>query len=180
MNDLRYALRQLVRCPAFALVVVVTLALGIGASTAIFSVVYGVLICPLPYPEPEKMVAVWESNPDPGWSERNPVTTATYVDWRERNTIFADLAAYSYTFGLAAVGDQAPVDITSVRVTPNLFDVRGAAAARGREFVSEDGVPGAESVVLLSHATWRDRFGVDPATLVAEAGPAFGWVPPMQ
>jgi putative ABC transport system permease protein len=165
MSDLKYALRQLARYPAFALVVVVTLALGIGANTSIFSVVYGVLIRPLPYPEPEQIVAVWESNPAPGWSERNLVTTATYVDWRERNTVFADLAAYSYNFGLAAVGDEAPVEITSVRVTPNLFDVLGATAAHGRVFVPEDGVPGAEPVVLLSQGVWRDRFGADPAVV---------------
>ena len=160
--NLKYAVRRLAHQPGFTAVVVLTLALGIGANTAIFSVVRAVLLRPLPYPSPERLVTVWETNPGEGWSERNIVSDGNYVDWRDRNSVFAALGAYGQTFGLGALGDDTPVEVTSTRVTPSVFRVLGAGAQLGRVFTSDEGVPGGEAVVLLSHSVWRDRFGADP------------------
>lgn len=164
MNELRYAMRTLRKQPAFAAAAIVILALGIGANTAIFSLVHGVLLRPLPYPEPDRLVAVWEVHQGTEQANR-PVTDGNYVDWRGRSTAFEALGAYGQSFGMAVIGPDMPVEVTANRLSPSLFGVLRADAMLGRVFLPEDGEPGGEPVALLSYGIWRDQFGADPAII---------------
>src|SRR5712691_2030951 len=120
MNDLRYALRQLLKNPGFTGVAVLTLALGIGGITAIFSVVNAVLLRPLPYYQPDRLVAVSESNPRLGWQQYT-VSLANYLDWREQNSVFDELAATA-TGGMGTlIGAQSPEQVRTAFVSGNLF-----------------------------------------------------------
>ncbi|HZI22729.1 MAG TPA: ABC transporter permease [Gemmatimonadales bacterium] len=168
LQDLRYALRTLAQSPAFTLVVVLTLALGIGANTAIFSVVKGVLLTPLPYRDPSRLVVVWESN---GTSIHNVVSPANYMDWHDRATSFSGLALLSWT-GLTFTGDRAE-RVPGRAVTPDLFAVLGATPSLGRTFTDEESRPNSPRVIVLSEALWRRRFGADPA-IVGRAVPVAG------
>lgn len=163
VQDIRYALRQLARNPGFAIAATVTLALGIGATTAIFSAVHAILLRPLPYPEPDRLVALWESHPDR--STRNIVSSGSYLDWRDRATTFEGLAAYSGRFGLGLTGRGEPIRVTGRSATPNLFMILGISADRGRVFLSEEAEVGGEAVLLISHGLWQRQFGGDPAVL---------------
>lgn len=130
LQDFRYALRQLRKSPGFATIAVLTLALGIGANTAIFSVVDAVLLKPLPYKDSDRLVMVWEQNPHRGWFE-NVVSSANFLDWKKQNHVFADMAAFeSVPFNLT--GDNKPESIVGERVTTNLFSVLGVQPLRGR------------------------------------------------
>jgi putative ABC transport system permease protein len=158
INDIRYGVRALVRRPGFTLVAVVTLAVGIGASTAIFSVVNGVLLRPLPYPEPDRLVTLRESN-----STKQPdsqVSPANFLEWQRQNTVFASLAAYrSVSYNLT--GDGNPERLLAGRVSPGLFTMLGTQPILGRDFLSEEDQVGREKVVLISHGLWQRRFGSD-------------------
>ncbi|HKX31684.1 MAG TPA: ABC transporter permease [Blastocatellia bacterium] len=166
-QDLRYGLWMLRRNPGFTFVAVLTLALGIGANTAIFSVVNAVLLRPLPYKDSEQLVVVAES-----WPARNlpqlGVDPDTFVDWQEQNHVFADMAAFAD--GQAVLtGDGEPEEVVSQSVTHNLFALLSAGAALGRTFIPDDGkldrlqvVP---RVVLISHSLWQRRFGGDPSVI---------------
>jgi hypothetical protein len=124
IRDLRYGIRQLRKSPGFTVVAVLTLALGIGANTAIFSVVNAVLLRPLPYKDPARLVMVWEQNPHRGWFE-NIVSSANFLDWRQQNHVFAGMAAFeSVPFNLT--GYNGPEEVAGERVTTNLFSVLGA------------------------------------------------------
>jgi len=168
LQDLRYAVRTLAKSPAFTLIVVLTLALGSGANTAIFSVVNGVLLTPLPYKDPSRLVVVWESK---GTSTHNVVNPANYKDWHDRATSFNGLALLSWA-GLTFTGDQAE-RVPGRAVTPDFFGVLGATPLLGRTFNAEESRPKAPRVMVLSEALWRRRFGADRA-IVGRAVPVAG------
>ncbi|MCZ6508482.1 MAG: ABC transporter permease [Acidobacteria bacterium] len=161
LGDLRHGIRQLRRRPVFAVTMILTLAAAIGANTAIFSVVRAVLLQPLPYEEPDRLMRVWGYHPEIG------TETASYpdfVDWREQTTRFEDLVAVSgASFNM--VGDGEPVRLRGSRVSEGFFRLLRSPIPRGRNFLPEEDRPGAEKVVILSDGLWRDLFGADPAVL---------------
>jgi predicted permease len=161
LQDLRYAARILWKNPGFTAVAVIALALGIGANTAIFSVVNTVLLRPLPYKDPEQLVMVWEDNSRQGYPRDTP-TAANYVDWRDQNSVFSGMAAIAdNNFNLTGVGD--PERLKGRSVSASLFPVLGVDPQLGRVFVAAEDQPGSQRVVLLSHRLWQRRFAGDPA-----------------
>jgi putative ABC transport system permease protein len=160
VRDLRHALRSVKSRPGPAAIVVLTLAIAIGVNTAIFSVVHGVLIRPLAYDSPERLVTIWENNREQGQEEVQTSTT-TYVDWRTRTKTLESVAVYQYV-GYTLTGDGDPVRVPSVRVSPALFRVLGVDPLLGRTLIQEDEVPGNERLVVLSHGAWSRHFGQDP------------------
>jgi putative ABC transport system permease protein len=157
-TDIRYGLRSLLKHPAFTAIIVVTLALGIGATTAIFSVVNTVLLRPLPYSQAERIVAVQELNAQ---GKRVQVTPANFLDWRAQNTVFEHLAAILTRPANLASENQAE-RIELAMTSANFFSVFGAQAEHGRLFIPTDEQAGHEPVVVVSHALWQRRFGNDP------------------
>ncbi len=159
IQDLRYGVRMLLKHKGFTLIAIITLALGIGANTAIFSVVNAVLLRPLPFPEPERIVRLWESHPPtnlPQFSAAFP----NFLEWRSQNRVFAQMAAYREDgFNLMA-GDE-PKRATGARVTMDFFSTLGVLPARGRAFLPQEDAPGGERVVILSHTLWQQAFGGD-------------------
>ncbi len=170
LQDIRYALRALRRSPGFTAVTLLTLALGIGANTAIFSVVNTVLLRPLPYGEPDRLVMVWEQKSG-GPTDRNVVSPANYLDWKDRSASFEGLAALTWS-GTTLLGET-PERVQGRKVTPNFFGVLGVAPALGRSFTAEEAGAGQGRVMILSDGLWRRRFGADPA-LVGKAIPVAG------
>jgi predicted permease len=162
-QDIRYGLRGLWRQPAFTVVAVCSLALGIGANTAIFSLVNAVLLRPLPLREPERLVMVWENQTLIN-APRDNVTPANYVDWREQNQVFEEMAALGWQ-SVNLTGDGEPEKLTSYGVTANFFPLIGAEPALGRNFLPEEDRDGGPRVVILSHGLWQRRYGGDPAVL---------------
>ena len=170
MPDLRYAIRSLLKTPAFTLVAVLTLALGIGANTAIFSVVRNVLLTPLPYDRPEELVGLWEHsirNNQP----RNVINPGNYRDWKNRTASFGDMAMYAYA-GIIFAGDSAEA-VQGAVTTHNFFSVLGVAPRLGRAFIPSDADTGAARYIVLSHALWTRRFGGDPR-VVGQTVPLVG------
>ncbi len=163
MNDLRFAFRQLRKSPGFTLIALLTLSLGIGANSAIFSVVDAVLLRPLPFPKPAQLVAVWETNPQTAQptQSRNEVAVADFLDWRARSTSFDGLSALYYT-SLNLTGTNEPERIQSADVTSDLFQTLGVQPALGRAFAKEEESLGSPRVAIISHALWERRFGADP------------------
>ena len=172
-DDLRFAGRLLARSPGFTAAAVLTLALAIGATTALFSVVRGVLLRPLPYHEPERLMLVWEVSPE--GSSRNVVAPANFLDWQRRATSFQALGARTHASDRALTGSGEPMKVESVAVTPSLLEALAAPPLHGRLFTAEDAVPNAAPVAILSHAFWMRRFGGQPAavgqTLVLDERP---------
>ena len=161
LQDLRYAARILWKNPGFTAVAVIALALGIGANTAIFSVVNTVLLRPLPYKDPEQLVMVWEDNSRHGYPRDTPAA-GNYVDWRDQNSVFSSMAAVDeVNFNLTGTGD--PERIKGRRVSVSLFPLLGVDPQLGRVFTAAEDQPGAEGVVVLSQRLWQRRFGGDPA-----------------
>ncbi|GMV05954.1 MAG: hypothetical protein AMXMBFR53_22310 [Gemmatimonadota bacterium] len=155
VQDVRYAVRTLSRAPGLTAVVLVTLALGIGASTATFSVVHGVLLKPLPYAEAERLVAPWPEENFNASMLREMVAASPALE---------DATGYSgWSFTLTGQGE--PLDVDGARVSPQHFRVLGVRPFLGRDFTAEEGVPGADGVVILSHGLWMRAFGGDPAIL---------------
>jgi putative ABC transport system permease protein len=157
LQDLRYAARMLAKSPGFTLVAVLTLALGIGANTAIFSFIDGVLLKPLPYGDPERIVMVWEKPPG---GDRNGISTLNYLDWKNQNTVFEAMAAQtggSFTW----TGAQEPVQLRGARVSAPYFDIFGVKAAMGRTFAADEDQEGKAGVVVISYKGWQERFGGD-------------------
>jgi putative ABC transport system permease protein len=157
LQDLRYALRALRRSPAFTAVAVVTLALGIGANTAIWSVASGVLLRPLPYPDPERLVMVWMDNTRLGLAE-DWHSFPGVAEYRERSESLADIAVFNER-AATFTGDGDPEWALGAHATANLWDVLGVRPAIGRTFTAEEDRPGADDVVVLSDRLWRRRFG---------------------
>src|SRR5262245_17998870 len=159
-QDLRFGVRMLIKQSGFTLIAMLTLALGIGANTAIFSVVNAVLLRALPYPEPGRLVRFWESNPGRGWLEF-AASAPNFADWRKQQSVCEQLAAYEFnTFNFTGSGE--PERVAALRVTANLFSVLGVAPAHGRDFLSEDEQSGRNHVAILSDGLWQRRFGADP------------------
>jgi putative ABC transport system permease protein len=160
-QDVLFGLRVLRRNPVFSLVAVVTLALGVGANTALFSITNAVVFRPLPYPEPERLLTLWECSAK---SERARVivSPANYLDWREQTRSFEEMGAYVEDFYNVSEDDTRPERVAGANATPSLFRALGVRPLLGRVFGPEDERPDAESVVLLSYGLWQRRFGGDP------------------
>ena len=182
-QDLVHGLRVLRRNPGFSLVAVLTLALGIGANTALFSITNAVVFRPLPYPEPERLVTVWECSAKSEES-RVIVSPANYLDWRERARSFEETGAYTEDFYNLSEDGTRPERVAGANVTPSLFRALNARPFLGRLFAPEEAVPGSPSAVLLSYGLWQRRFGGDPSVVgktVKLNGPAYtvvGVLPP--
>jgi len=163
LQDLRYSLRMLARTPGFTAVALLTLALGIGANTAIFSVVNAVLLRPLPFAEPERIVGVWTTWLSRG-VERDIFSPPNFLDLEQQSETLEAVAAYTYfSFDITDGGE--PEALTAALVTPAMFRVLGVDPILGRTFAEEESVPGMQRVVVLSHALWQSRFGADPGIL---------------
>ena len=161
LRDVRYSLRQLRKSPGFSIVAVLTLALGIGATTAMFSVVNGVILRPFPYPQPQGLVSVVEIVPQFG---RFSVAPATFLDWRAQNSVFEHIAAYNG--GSATLVDaNGPDRVINAAVSWDTFELLRVAPALGRGFRAEEDAPGKANVIVLSHGMWQRRFGGDPGVL---------------
>ena len=158
--DARYALRVMRKNPGFAAIAILTLALGIGANTAIFSVVYAVLLKPLQYPAPNQLVVVFQAKPQEG-VDFTGVSYPDFQDWRAQNGVFTELAG-NQEHDLTVTGRGEPFVADTAVVTAGLFDVLQVAPLMGRTFVPEDGRPGAAPVAIISENLWRSRFGADP------------------
>lgn len=195
-KDIRYGVRGLLKHPGFTAIVVITLALGIGASTAIFSVVDSVLLRRLPYRNAERIVAIQELNPA---GKRIQSTSGNFLDWRAQNTVFEHLAAVRTSPVNLALADQAE-RVELAQVNANFFDVFGLTPQYGRLFIPQDEQAGHQPVAVVSFSLWQRRFGSDPAlvgkpvtldgnnyTVVGIAPPDFQypdktevWLPPLQ
>ena len=158
LQDLRYGMRMMVKRPGFTSIAVLTLALGIGANTAIFSAVNAVLLKPLPFPESGQLLDLSETFKPKGWGS---VSVPTLEDWKTQNTVFAGISAYWFTsFNLQ--GSDTPQRIPGLNVSANYFDVLGAKPALGRAFLPGEDVAGNERVVVLSNELWRRNFAANP------------------
>jgi hypothetical protein len=182
LQDLRYSVRRLLKRPGFALVVIATLGLGIGANTAIFSVVKSVLLAPLPYPAPDRLMMVWETKPAAN-RDRNVVNPQNYLDWQQRNTSFTALGLYTW-MTMTLTGGGHPENVMGRAITPNVLDILGVRPALGRNFTREEGLPNAGMSIILSDGLWRRRFGADSSimgrTITVSGGTAtiVGVMPP--
>ncbi|NNF27727.1 MAG: ABC transporter permease, partial [Gemmatimonadetes bacterium] len=163
LQDLRVSLRGLRRHPGFAISALVVVALGIGATTAIFSAVNSYFFRELPFTAPDDLVMLYETNPEFGW-EYGQVAPANLFDWRERVSAFADVAAYSdFLESAVYVGQQGtPVLLEGLGVTGNFFSVLGVTPHLGRTFRFEETWAGGPPVVVVSHGLWTSQFGADP------------------
>jgi putative ABC transport system permease protein len=159
IQDLRFGARMLFKNPGFTLIAVVTLALGIGVNTAIFSVVSAVLLRPLPYSEPDKLVMLWERRIREG-SDNNAVAPADFRDWRARNQVFTNIAAMFVTSVDLSEGNE-PERVTAGQVSASFFEVLGVKPMLGRGFLAEEEQAGRNRVVIMNHDLWRRRFGAD-------------------
>src|SRR5271156_6737245 len=161
MTDVRFALRTLRNNPGFTSAAVLALALGIGANSAMFSVIDGVLLRPLPFPQSDRLVNVWETN-----LKRNfpkfPVAPANYYDWRAQNQVFSSMGAYVQgTFNLASKEGE-PERYLGSSSDRGFFDALQISPILGRVFTEEEDQPGRDGVIILSYGLWRSRFGGDP------------------
>jgi putative ABC transport system permease protein len=159
-NDIRYALRLMAKDARFTAIVVVTLALGIAANSIIFSAVRAVILRPLPYQQPERLMQVWESGPRAG-GESDWVSFPNFHDWRATNRVFEEVAAWRFTT-LTLSGGREPEAMLGLEVTDRLFAVVGIKPALGRTFLPGEDTPGRETVAVISHDLWQRRFGSDP------------------
>lgn len=160
MQDLRYAFRMLLKNPGFAAVAVIALALGIGANTAIFSVVNTVLLRSLPYDDPDRLMVVRE-NKLPQFSEFS-ISPGNFLDWQKQNTSFENLVAINGSAYNLVSGDVEPERLRGARVSAGLFELLGVKPAQGRTFIDAEDQPGHENVAILSGGLWKRRFGADP------------------
>jgi putative ABC transport system permease protein len=160
-QDLRDALRTIVRSPAYSAITIAVLALGIGATSAIFSFVDGVLLRPLPYANPDRIVRVWEQPPGmPGG--RNAVSTANFLDWQQQNEAF-DIMAAAVGSNVTMLNRGEPLQIRGARVSAGYFDIFGTRAALGRTFAPDEDQPGKERVAVITHRLWASTFESDPS-----------------
>jgi predicted permease len=158
-QNLRYALRQLRKSPGFAITVLLTLALGIGANTAIYTVVYATLLAPLPYPDPNQLVSVFSKG-------HGSISAQDYIDWKQHSSVFQDLNAWTagsaHSFNIATQDE--PAYISGMTVTPGYFQMLGSHFYLGRDFLPEEGQTGKDRVVILTHGLWK-RLGANPSIL---------------
>jgi putative ABC transport system permease protein len=157
-TDLRYAVRRLRHSPGFSTVALATIALAVGANAAMFSLVYGMFLRPLPYPDADRIVRVLERRPTGGI---NAVSTLNYLDWANENTVF-DAVAAEAGWRATLTGGTEPLFIQGALVSPRYFEIFGVTPAQGRAFAPGEDEPGRDRVVLVSHRLWERRFGADP------------------
>jgi putative ABC transport system permease protein len=160
-QDLRYGARLLLKHPTFTIIAVLTLALGIGANSAIFTVVNAVLLRPLPFKEPESLVSLWETTAK---FDRGSVSVPNLKDWREQNDVLTSIAVFQYGNFSLQEGDH-PERVAGVTASANFFDLLGVAPQLGRTFLQGEDQPGQNRVVLLSDQLWRRNFGADPGVV---------------
>ena len=158
-QDLRFGFRMLQKSPGFSLVVILTLALGIGATTAIFSVVYGVVLRPLPFGDSERLVSIWTRTPQ---VDRLPLAAADHHDIKEQTGVFEDVAILRASANYNLSGDGEPEWLQASRIPANLFPLLKVEPLLGRGFTAEENQPGRDHAVILSHALWQRRYGSDP------------------
>jgi putative ABC transport system permease protein len=164
-QDLRYGARMLMKQPGFTAVAVVTLALGIGANTTIFSVINSLLLKPVPFPDAERLVLVWQAQAnDP--NDRNILSAPNYWDWRRQNDVFEKMAILdSAGKGYDLSGGGEPERVSGVRVSAEFFDVLGVKPRLGRAFLPEEEQPGRHQVVVISDGLWRRRYNADESII---------------
>jgi putative ABC transport system permease protein len=186
LADIRFGMRMLLKSPMMTIVALLALTLGIGANTAIFSVVNAVLLRAFPYTDAEQLVLVWEKRQG-GRTDQNVINLGNFSDWKEQNQVFSDMAVFfDRSFNLTSDGE--PEEVPGQFGTTNLFSVLGSNAILGRTFVNEDGREGQPRVVVISHGLWQRRFGTDPnivgrqiilnelpSTIVGVMPANFGW-----
>src|SRR6185295_1113521 len=152
---------MLLKHPGVTAIAVITLALGIGANTALFSVVNAVLLNPLPYREPDRLVSLWENTPAHGRWRTAP---ANFFDWKKQNTVFEDVAAFGAS-SMTLTGDGEPEQLVGARVSSGYFAIVGVDPILGRAFLPDEHERGKNQVVILGHAFWQRRFGGDRSTI---------------
>ena len=158
LQDARYGMRMLVKNPGFTAVVVLTLALGIGANTAIFSVVNGVLLSPLPFPNAKRVVSMFQDKPN---FPKGSISYPNFLDWQHDNRTFESIAAYRWADGsISGVGE--PEEVKAQRVSATFFPILGVKPILGRNFSAEEDRPGANPTVIISEGLWKRKFGADP------------------
>jgi hypothetical protein len=163
LQDLRYGLRTTRKSPGFAAVVVLTLTLGIGVNTALFTIVHGVLLSPLPFPHPERLVSLWERNVV-GETAYNVVSGGVFADWQRQATSFQQIALIGEnSANLSGDGGPLPESIGTRQCSYNLFSMLGVQPLYGRLFTEQDDRMGAAATVILTHALWKRRYAGDPA-----------------
>ncbi len=184
IQDIRYAVRMLLKSPGFTTVAILTLALGIGANTAIFSFIDGVLLKPLPYGQPERIMMVWEKPPG---GDRNGISTLNFLDWKNQNKVFDWMAAVRND-GMTMSGVSEPVRFRGAQVSSHYFDILGVKAALGRTFAHDEDQQGKGNVAIISNRVWLERFAGDrniigkkltlnnePYTLIGVLPPNSNW-----
>src|ERR1035438_10003417 len=168
LQDLRHGVRVLLKTPGFTLLALLTLALSIGANTAVFSVVNAVLLRPLPFEKPQEIVAVWEQRPHEN-SFRGGISALDFVDWRRMSKSFSNIALYdSGQYNLTGAGD--PERISGAAVSPGFLEALGVRPQMGRGFDNTAEQPGHNGEVLITYGLWQRRFGSDPAIVGKSAG----------
>jgi putative ABC transport system permease protein len=164
IQDLRYGARMLMKNPAVTVVAIIALTLGIGANTAIFSVVHAVLLRSFPYQDGEKLAIVWEHRKSGKSNPQNVINLGNFFDWKDQNTVFSDMAAF-FDLNINLTGDGQPEEVPGQVATPNLFSLLGVNPIRGRTFAADDGKPGQNGVVVIGYDLWQRRFGGDPSII---------------
>ena len=183
LQDLRYGARMLIKNPAVTVVAIIALTLGIGANTAIFSVVHSVLLRSLPYEDGERLAIVWEHRKSGKGNPQNVINLGNFFDWKDQNNVFSDMAAF-FDRNVNLTGDGEPEEVSGQIVTTNLFNVVGVKPIHGRTFAPDEGKPGQPKVIVIGYDLWQRRFGGDPAivgrkiTLNNEANEIIGVLPP--
>ena len=160
-QDMRFGARMLLKNPGVTLVAVIALTLGIGANTAIFSVVNAVLLRSLPYEDGDRLAMVWENKQSGKGNPQNTINLGNFFDWKDQNNVFSDMAAF-FDLNRNLTGDGEPEEVPGQIATTNLFSVLGVNAILGRTFAPDDGKPGQPEVVVISYDLWQRRFGGDP------------------
>ena len=163
LHDIRYALRLCLRTPGFTAIAVLALGLGIGANTAIFTIVNAVLLEPLPFRDPNRLVALWETNVRRG-GRTNVLGPANVIRWQERATAFEKIAPF-YDYRVNLTGSDSPEEIVGMDVTPDFFPTLGVSPIVGRVFAADEGPDGHDALAVLSYALWQRRFGGNPAVV---------------
>jgi putative ABC transport system permease protein len=181
-QDIRFGLRMLLKSPGVTAITIMALALGIGANTAIFSIVNAILLRPLSYEKPDRLMMVWEKNVKKGLGEI-PTSLPNFVDLRDSNKTFEDMGAFTDSMFNLTGGDE-PQRVSGLRITPSLFSMLGTKPILGRVFLPEEGQPGAANVFILSHSMWQRNFGKNPnlvgqtVSLNGESYTVVGIMPP--
>ncbi|HEU5181151.1 MAG TPA: ABC transporter permease, partial [Candidatus Polarisedimenticolia bacterium] len=163
LQDVRYGFRMMAKAPGLTAIAILTMALGIGINTSVFSMIHVLLLEPLPYPAPERIVQIWETNPSKGW-DNTSVSPGNFADWRAQAKSFQELALYTRdSYALTGKGD--PERVEGMTGTANLLDVLDVKPALGRGFLPGEDRPGREPVAIISHGLFERRFASDPAVV---------------